>query len=632
MTAKPSLLTENVEFAAEPLWRSIQSSDILRFVRSLLLAYDVIGAQNKRGRIVLDSLQDAADLLLEFPAAVHSPKKFLFPNWDQLFRFKLDENILLQPETAAPPRIIFGMHPCDLHAVKILDDCLFEGESDSSYKAKREATLLIGVDCTPDEYCFCTSLGTDRIAAGFDLFLHRRDDSYLIQSGSERGRQLLRNHAPETFASPAESPLPLQIKQCSNQVQFPIESLPTLMEETYEDSIWQELGHNCLGCGSCTLLCPSCYCFNVQDKLEINLQEGQRIRTWDSCQFDQFAQVADGENFRSSQADRQRHRFYRKYKYLWDKHQRTACVGCGRCSRECLAQIEPVAVLNRLFAAAPQPLNSSPPGSEYQPQMAKVLEVRSLSAEDRLFRLQLPQPLKFTPGCFIQLSVFGLGEAPFSIASPADGGNQIEIVVRKAGALTQALHRTRTGDSIGVRGPFGSGYPIEKMGGKDLLLVAGGRGLLAIRALLLTALQQRQEFGRIILLCGARNIDALMFPQQLLAWHQSGLLDCRIAVKDQHNDWGIPAVDVNYLFKDLDLNPQRTVAAISGPPEMYRQLNPLLFRMGLDGDDIYLNLERHMKCGLGKCGKCQINNICVCECGPIFAYNSIKHLGEALER
>ena len=613
-------------------WRALQQTEVLRFVRSLLLAYEVIGVQNKRGRLVLDSLQDAADLVLEFPPAVHSPKKFLFPHWDQLFRFKLDENILLEPETAAPPRIIFGMHPCDLHAVKILDDCLFEGETDSSYRAKREATLLIGVDCTPDEYCFCTSLGTDRIAQGFDLFLHQRDGHYLIQTGSERGLQLLKTHAPDCFAGVPESPLPLQLKQCSNKALFPIESLPNLLQDSYDDDIWQELGDACLGCGSCTLLCPSCYCFNVQDKLELNLQDGQRIRTWDSCQLDHFAKIAGGNNFRSSQADRQRHRFYRKYKYLWEKHQRTACVGCGRCARECLAQIEPVAALNQLFTETPQPITSQNPGAEYQPQMAQVLEVRILSEQDRLFRLRLPQPIRFTPGSFVELSVFGLGEAPFSIASPPDQSNEIEVVIRRAGALTQALHRTKRGDNIGVRGPFGNGYPLETLKGKDLLLVAGGRGLLAIRSLLLAALTRRRDFGRIILLCGARDIAALMFPQELLAWHQSEFLDCRISVSDPHNSWGLTPIDVSYLLKDLDLAPQRTVAALSGPPAMYRQVNPLLFRMGLDEEQIYLNLERHMKCGLGKCGKCRINNICVCECGPIFPYSKIKHLAEAIER
>ncbi|SHJ07996.1 NAD(P)H-flavin reductase [Malonomonas rubra DSM 5091] len=626
-----SLKFQAEEQPERPLWRAIQSTEILHFVRSLLLAYDVIGVQKKRGRLVLDSLQDAADLVLEFPPAVHSPKKFLFPHWDQLFRFKLDENILLEAETAAPPRIIFGMHPCDLHAVKILDDCLFEGETDSSYRAKREATLLIGVDCTPDEFCFCTSLGTDRIAEGFDLFLHKRDGHYLIQTGSERGRKLLQDHAPETYDGPEESPLPLQVKQCDNKIKFPFESLPNLLEDAYDDKIWQELGHRCLGCGSCTLLCPTCYCFNVQDKLEISMQEGQRIRTWDSCQFDQFAQVANGNNFRSSQADRQRHRFFRKYKYLWEKHQRTACVGCGRCRRECLSEIEPVTVLNQMFADSPQPAETRP-GSEYQPQMAQIIDVEQLSEKDRLFRLRLPQSIDFTPGSFMQISVFGLGEAPFSIASAPDGGNEIELMVRKAGTLTQALHRSRKGDSIGLRGPFGSGYPLASMHGKDLLLVAGGRGLLAIRSLLQAALADRHNFGRITLLCGARDIEALVFPEDLLDWHRSELLDCRIAVKDPDNSWGIPSLDISYLFKDLDIDPQRTIAAVSGPPEMYRQVNPLLFRMGLAEENLYLNLERHMKCGLGKCGKCQINNIYVCECGPIFPYSAIKHLGEAIER
>ena len=616
----------------ESLWRAMQAADILRFVHSLLQAYEVVGAQRKRGRVILDPVRDAADLLLEYPPAVHSPKKFLFPNWDQLFRFKLDDQVLLAADSAAPPRIIFGMHPCDLHAVKILDDCLFEGETDSAYRAKREATLLVGVDCVPDRHCFCTSLGTDRVADGFDLFLHRRDGHYLVQSGSARGRQLLYDHAPEVVAAAAEAPLPLQVKQCTTRLKFPAETLPALMEEAYDDPIWQRLGTDCLGCGSCTLLCPSCYCFNVQDKLELNLKHGQRLRTWDSCQFDQFARIADGENFRSSQADRQRHRFYRKYKYLWDQHRRTACVGCGRCSRECLSRIEPSEVLNRLFAASPQPAPQAAPGIEYQPQLAEISARRALSSQDLMFRLKLPKNFLFVPGSFIQLSVFGLGEAPFSIASAPDGGREIELVIRQAGALTQALQRAQKGDKIGVRGPFGSGYPLEKMAGRDLLLVGGGRGLIVLRALLLTLLAARRNFGRITLLCGARSIEALMFREDLLSWHRSADIDCRFAVTEEDNAWGIPNCDISHLLKDLDLNPQRTIAAVSGPPGMYRQINPLLFRMGLHDENIYLNLERHMKCGLGKCGKCRINNVCVCECGPIFSYSSIKHLAEAIER
>lgn len=631
MLAKPSSTTLQKQ-QDETLWRIMNQAEIIRFVRSLLQAYDVVAPRRKKGRIILDNLSDAADLELEFPPAVHSPKKFLFPHWDELFRFKLDGNVLLEAETAAPPRIIFGMHPCDLHAVKILDDCLFEGETDSAYRAKREATLLIGVDCVPDEHCFCTSLGTDRVASGFDLFFHRRDGNYLVQTGSEQGRQLLADHAPLTMAGPHEAPLALQVKQCESRLLFPTESLPLLMKDAYEDPIWKKLGSDCLGCGSCTLLCPSCYCFNVQDKLELNLKEGQRVRTWDSCQFDQFAKVNGGDNFRSSQSDRQRHRFYRKYKYLWDQHQRTACVGCGRCSRECLAKIKPTEVLNQIFSQSSTQLVSTNPGSEYQPQMARVERIEEISPEDRLFRLKVPDNFNFSPGSFLQLSVFGLGEAPFSIASAPDGGDEIELVIRRAGTLTQALHRIRSGDSIGIRGPFGNGYPVDKMAGKDLLLVAGGRGLIALRSLLLKLLAERDKYGRITLLCGARSIDSLLFQEDLLSWHRSSLIDCRFAVNEPNNSWGIPSVDINFLFRDLEITAGRTLAAVSGPPEMYRQINPLLFRMGFADEDIYLNLERHMKCGLGKCGKCRINNICVCECGPIFPYSSVKHLAEAIER
>lgn len=614
-------------------WLPMSRREIDLFVRSLATVYEVAGVQEQRGRLTLDRLEDPTALLLEYPPQVHSPKKFLFPNWEKLFRFRLGGRVLLEAEKAAAPRVIFGMHPCDLHAVRVLDDCLFEGEADSAYRAKREATILIGVDCTPDAHCFCTSMGTDRAASGFDLFFHRLDQGYLVQTGSERGEALLERHAPLVAARPAEPPLPLQLKQCASSLRFAVESLAPLLGEVYDHPLWQELGERCLGCGACTLLCPSCYCFNVQDRLDLDLEGGERVRTWDSCQFDQFTRVAGGSDFRANQADRQRHRFFRKYKYLWEKHQRTACVGCGRCSRECLARIEPVAVLGALFAerALPEPLGPAP-GEEYRPQLAEILSVEALTEREKLFRLRLPQPVRFAPGAFMEVSVFGLGEAPLTIASAPGDGLEIELVVRAAGNLTRALHRLRAGDTVGIRGPFGSGFPLDQFTGRDLLLVAGGMGLIALRSLLLAVLARRREFGRITLLYGSRDVASYLFRDELAAWHRGGVLDCRFAVSAPGNPWGVVRGDVTQLFRDLELAPQRTVAAISGPAEMYRFINPLLFRLGFAEEQVFLNLERHMKCGLGKCGKCRINDICVCQCGPIFPYSRVKHLREAIER
>ena len=438
--------------------------------------------------------------------------------------------------------------------------------------------------------------------------------------------------APLLAARDSESPLPLQVKQCHAALRFPTESLAPLLGGVYDHPLWQEIGERCLGCGACTLLCPSCYCFNVQDRLDLDLTGGERVRTWDSCQFDQFTRVAAGADFRSNQSDRQRHRFFRKYKYLWEKHQRTACVGCGRCSRECLARIAPVEVLNALFTERTAPAPTAVPGGEYRPQMAEILAAEMLTPRARLLQLRLPQPLLHTPGTFVEVSVFGLGEAPFTIASPPGDGDRLDIVVQEAGSLTRALHRLKPGDLVGVRGPFGSGFPLERMVGRDLLLVAGGLGLVTLRSLLLSALARRGEFGRIVLLYGARNAASLLFRDELLRWHRDGELDCRFALGEGGDGWTAARGDVSQLLRDLDLDPRRTSVAVSGPAEMYRFTNPLLFRLGFAEEEIYLNLERHMKCGLGKCGKCRINDVCVCECGPIFSYQKIKHLREAIER
>jgi len=614
-----------------PAWFNISRLEIDQFVRSLSGSYEVVGVQEKSGRFVLDRIHDPVDLRLEFPPRTHSPKKFLFPNWEKLFRFRLGGKVLLEADKAVTPRVIFGMHPCDLNAVKILDDCLFEGEADSAYRAKRQATVLIGVDCEPDEYCFCTSLDTDRPGSGFDLFFHQQENGYLVQVGSQRGGELLKRYAPP-LQEVLKPQLPRNEKPCLRTLKFPVESLAPLLEEAYEHEVWAKIGERCLGCGACNLLCPTCYCFNVQDRLDLNLQGGERLRIWDSCQFDQFTRVSGGKEFRPDQTARQRHRFFRKYKYLWDKHQRTACVGCGRCARECLAGIDNTEVLNSLFAEQVVADFGASPGIEYHPQIAEIVATEQLTAREKLFRVKLPETMSFQPGAFMQVSVFGLGEAPITIASPPDDGYEIELVVRSKGSLTQALHRLKAGDTIGIRGPFGNGFPVGQFVGKDVLLVAGGIGLVTLRSLLQTILRRRDEFGRVTLLTGARRVTDYLFRRDLKEWHASDLLDCRFAVNEFGHQWGVTGGDITQLFRDLDIAPNRSVAAVSGPAVMYRHVNPLLFKLGFNEDQVFLNLERHMKCGLGKCGRCQINEITVCQCGPIFPYREIKHLREAIER
>ena len=613
-------------------WRFLQRQEIDSFVRSLTTAYDVVGVLRRKGRLRLDRITDPTELLLEFPPQVHSAKKFLFPHWERLFRFRIDGKVLLESEKAAPPRVIFGMHSCDIQAVRILDDCLFEGQADSTYRAKREATLIVGVDCIPDDQCFCSSMGNDPAANGFDLFLHRVEGGYLLQSGTRRGWSLVEHHAPEVILKEAQEPLCPSVKNCTKKLFFPADSLVSVLDDCYNHPIWERIGKSCLGCGACSLVCPTCYCFNVQDSLDLNLESGSRVRTWDSCQLDQFTQVAGGNDFRGNQADRQRHRFYRKYKYLWEQYQRTACVGCGRCVRECLSRIDPVDILNELHHEQVFPQESNAPGEEYHPHLVEIVSIETLTTQDKLFRLRLPQVLDYEPGMFLEVSIFGIGEAPFSIVSSAENSLYVEVVVRAAGNLTRALHRLKVGDVVGVRGPFGRGFPLRDFEHQDVLLVAGGMGMITLRPLLLAILAKRENFGRVQLLYGARTANAFLFFDDLVRWHASGELDCRYIVQHGQGDWTGPEGDITQLLKELDIVPERTVAAVSGPSGMYRFTNPLLFRLGLSEKKVFLNLERHMKCGLGKCGRCQINDIRVCECGPIFPYSQIRHLHEAIER
>jgi len=135
----------------------------------------------------------------------------------------------------------------------------------------------------------------------------------------------------------------------SYRLDFDVSDLPSLLSVSMKSSIWAQLGERCLACASCTNVCPTCYCFDVRDEVEIDLQHGQRVRVWDSCQLDEFATVAGGHNFRKSKAMRQRHRFMRKGKYIYDAYGYMGCVGCGRCARACLVNINPVSVFNELY-------------------------------------------------------------------------------------------------------------------------------------------------------------------------------------------------------------------------------------------------------------------------------------------
>jgi sulfhydrogenase subunit gamma (sulfur reductase) len=269
----------------------------------------------------------------------------------------------------------------------------------------------------------------------------------------------------------------------------------------------------------------------------------------------------------------------------------------------------------------------------YMPVAARITNVLQLTALEKVFTIQLPGGLSLDhrPGQFVEVSLLGTGEAPISISSsPSRSNGSFELCVRKVGDVTQAIHRLQPGDMLGVRGPFGHGFPYEKFRGKDILFAPGGLGLAPLRSLINQVLDERALYGRVIILYGARNPSELLFKDELEAWSKREDVELMLTVDRGDENWSGHVGVITTLFRDVSVYPRNTIAITCGPPVMYRFVLMELIGKGISEGNIYLSLERRMKCGVGKCGHCQINNVYACQSGPVFSYPEIKGLEEAL--
>ena len=273
--------------------------------------------------------------------------------------------------------------------------------------------------------------------------------------------------------------------------------------------------------------------------------------------------------------------------------------------------------------------------SLYLPRECEVVGVSDLTPNEKLFQLRLVggAPLGQLPGQFVQVSLLGLGEAPISIASsPTRNGPVFELGVRRAGTLTGAMHRLVAGDRIGIRGPFGHPFELARLAGKDLLLISGGCGLAPMRSLIQYCEDRREDFGEITILYGAKSVADSLFKDDLAVWESSASFACSRTV-DQAQDTECYDGKVGLLtalIPPLTLDAEKTVAAIVGPPVMYRFVIDELRKKGVSSDRIAVSLERQMRCGVGKCGHCTIEHLYCCQDGPVFWLNEIEQLRGAL--
>lgn len=268
----------------------------------------------------------------------------------------------------------------------------------------------------------------------------------------------------------------------------------------------------------------------------------------------------------------------------------------------------------------------------YVPRLAQLEKITPQTGMETLFqfRLESGATLGHRPGQFVEVFVPGVGEAPISIASAPCEDPIFELCVRKVGNVTNALHNLPEGAWVGIRGPFGNGFPIEDLQGQDVLVVAGGIGLIPVRPLIHHIMCNRFEYNDFTILYGMKRPEEMLFVEEVSEWEKSDAVNLRLTIDRSHMAWRGHVGVITTLFPDLDVDGPKTRAVVVGPPIMYQFVILECRNKGVADEHIIMSLERHMKCGVGKCGHCQINNKYVCQDGPVFTYSELKHLWEAV--
>jgi NAD(P)H-flavin reductase len=268
----------------------------------------------------------------------------------------------------------------------------------------------------------------------------------------------------------------------------------------------------------------------------------------------------------------------------------------------------------------------------FLPRTAEIVGAEMITATEKHFRLKMQDgsPFEFEPGQIVEAGRFGYGEIPLGLASSPTQTESFELVVRVVGKVSKALAELEAGDTMTIRGPLGRGFPVDEMAGKDILIVAGGIGLCPTRSMIRYIMDRRDDFGRFILFFGARSPKEMLFNDDLEAWRCSSCVEYLETVDRPDDRWMGNVGVITTLFKKVENITPETRVIVCGPPVMYKFVVLELDGLGIPRDNIYVDLERRMKCGVGKCGHCQINDKYVCMDGPVFRFSEIANLEEAI--
>jgi len=346
------------------LYKVLKKDDYEKFVKSLINDFEFIGPV-KKDSITHDFMKiNSFDQLdTNYKKTTIAPaKKVLYPSKETLIKYELGQEIKINAEKLDEnEKILFGIDACDVNGLNFLDKFFSTDLVDDYYFERRKKLIVIGLDRMPSETNFSLSMGKEFAKDGFDLFLTDLKDRFFVRVGSLRGHQLLQKYANFSDATSKDFKdynKYMDDYRNSFKLKVDINNFYDNFEQIYDnDKFWEKIAKDCYSCGSCCLVCPTCFCFNVRDDMELNLKNGNRIREWDSCMIPDYGLVAGGHNFRPTKENRLKQRYRCKLKTFSDKFGTNACVGCGRCIEACLAKINIAEDINAVNNAVKKEVN-----------------------------------------------------------------------------------------------------------------------------------------------------------------------------------------------------------------------------------------------------------------------------------
>jgi sulfhydrogenase subunit beta (sulfur reductase) len=332
--------------------KTIKKKNIPGFLDRLIKECTVYAPVKRDDNVFFDTIQSGGEAFLEYQNSKVPPKNILLPQTETLFQYSQKEGSVdvRVPSDDREEQVIFGLRPCDAKGFLLLDRVFGGDRPDPYYKSRRAKTVLVSMGCTePGCSCFCLSLGGGPVSAdGSDILLIDIGDEYVMQVYSDKGTSLLEGKGLDDAEEDKLKIAAESVKKAEDHMGPGLEigGLKERLDEVFDDPVWVSLTEKCLGCGVCTYLCPTCYCFDMCD--ESFVADGKRIRVWDSCQFPLFTLQASGFNPRSTVKERYRQRIMHKFSYLLDDQDMLGCVGCGRCVKECPVNLDIRQVLTAL--------------------------------------------------------------------------------------------------------------------------------------------------------------------------------------------------------------------------------------------------------------------------------------------